>query len=155
MSQTDSERLDQVIAKSELAELVARYSSAIDSSDAKKARALYHDDAVDVHGGREYTADEFEAYLNQSIAELEKTAHYVVNSVFHVDGDHATGEIYKINYTRRRTGEEDFWGSRSFDSYDRREGVWKFTRRSIELTWAHSSTFDPATLPGPWNEAAR
>ena len=90
--------------------------------------------------------DEYVAFVEKALSAYEATVHYVVNMSFDVDGDEAQGEIHKINYHRTAGAQkrEIITGSRSLDRYARRNGEWRFTRRSITLDWARTQPVDVA-----------
>src|SRR5271166_1154589 len=84
-----------------LLDLVQKYSRAIDRRDFALLRTLYHDDATEEHGGMfSGSAAAYIDWLPGVLAKNETTAHYVVNTLFEIDGDRAEGETYKINYHR-------------------------------------------------------
>jgi hypothetical protein len=119
--------------KAELHDLVMRYCRAVDRRQFKALRALYHDDAIedrsDIFQG---SIDEFIAWLPGAMQDFELTAHRIFNTLFVIDGDRAEGEIYAEAYHRTAgpDGQEIIVGGRYFDHYERRNGVWKFARRS-------------------------
>ncbi len=118
--------------------LVSAYSRACDRRDFELLRSLYHDDAVEEHGDA-FTGspDAYVAWVAGALANWSVTAHYVANALFEVRGDHAEGEIYKINYHRTLDGAQEIvTGSRSLDRFARRRGEWRFLRRCVTLDWA-------------------
>src|SRR3546814_4212934 len=57
-----------------------------------------------------------------------------------LDGVRAEGEIYLIAMHQVKTNEGLFdvlIGGRYFDKYEKRDGVWKFSHRSIVADWAY------------------
>jgi len=130
-----------------LQELCAKYSRAVDRRDFDLLRSLYAEDSTDEHGSMfAGGGDDFVDYVSRTVTRFESTSHYIVNTLFAVDGDRAEGEIYKINYHRTFPPEriEIITGSRSHDRYAKRDGVWKFTYRGIVLDWARQTPVDDA-----------
>lgn len=130
-----------------LSRLVTTYSRAIDRRDFALLRSLYHDDAVEVHGEIfSGSPDDYIVFVAGALARYEATAHYVVNTLFELDGDVAEGETYKINYHRTLgpDAQEVITGSRSLDRFARRGGEWQFTRRFVVLDWARMQPADAA-----------
>ena len=130
-----------------LGRLVGTYSRAIDRRDFALLRSLYHDDAVEQHGEMfSGSPDDYVAFVKQALANYEMTAHYPVSSLFEFDGDSAEGETYKINYHRTcgPDASEVITASRSLDRYTRRDGEWRFARRSVVLDWARTQPVDAA-----------
>jgi hypothetical protein len=137
----------QVVAdKLALQELVQKYSRAIDRHDFALLRTLYHDDAIEEHGGMfSGPVSEYIDWLRGALTRNEATAHYVVNMLFEVDGDRAEGEIYKINYHRSPPPDpiEIVTGSRSHDRFERRDGIWRFSYRGIVIDWSNTRPVNP------------
>jgi len=130
-----------------LGRLVATYSRAIDRRDVALLRSLYHDDAREEHGEMfAGSPDDYVAFVERALAGYAATAHYVVNTLFELDGDTAEGETYKINYHRTHGPEarEVITGSRSLDRFARRDGEWRFSRRFVVLDWARAQPADSA-----------
>ncbi|MBI4921631.1 MAG: nuclear transport factor 2 family protein [Devosia nanyangense] len=128
-----------------LERLVTTYSRAIDRRDFALLRSLYHDDAVEEHGEMfSGSPDAYVDFVRTALAGYAATAHYVVHSLFELDGDAAEGETYKINYHRTHGADarEVITGSRSLDRFARRDGEWRFLRRSVVIDWARTRPAD-------------
>ena len=129
-----------------LQDLVQKYSRAIDRRDFALLRTLYHEDAIEDHGGMfSGPASAYIDWLPGALARNEATAHYILNTLFEIDGDRAEGEIYKINYHRSPPPDpvEIITGSRSHDRFERRDGVWRFSYRGIVIDWSNSRPVNP------------
>src|SRR3546814_18821481 len=66
--------------------------------------------------------------------------HNVTTINLKLDGVRAEGEIYLIAMHQVKTNEGLFdvlIGGRYFDKYEKRDGVWKFSHRSIVADWAY------------------
>jgi len=117
-----------------LTDLVMRYCRACDRRDFAQVRTLYHGDAIDDHGTMfRGTPDEFVAWLPEVMSHWALTRHAISNSLFVIDGDRAEGEHY-VEAWHRTFGEEarQFVAlGRYLDRYERRDGVWKFSYRSL------------------------
>lgn len=143
----DDADIDMMIDKQKLADLVYNYCRGVDRRDFVLLRSLYHDDAIDDHGHMFCgSADEYIAWLPGNLAPFESTVHSVSNMLFVVDGDRANGELYANAYhrTAARPSEEIIIGGRYLDQYERREGVWKFFRRSLVMDWCRVLPTDPS-----------
>lgn len=146
-----------------LERLVTAYSRSIDRRDFAALRALYHDDACEEHGDMfSGGPDDYVAFVRQALSGYATTVHYVVNTQFELDGERAEGEAYKINYHRTPEPEarEVITGSRSLDRFEKRDGEWRFSGRSVVLDWARTQDADagayadfaagsPHGAPGP------
>lgn len=132
-----------------LQQLAWTYCHAVDRRDMALLRSLYHDDAVDDHGPMFCgSPDEFVAWLPSVLAGWELTSHVISNMLFLLDGDRADGELATMAYHRSPgpDAREFIAGGRYLDRYERREGVWRFLRRSLVLDWSETR---PAAQPDP------
>lgn len=131
--------LQTLLDKQAIQELLWRYCRAIDRRDFQALKALYHEDAIDEHGGMfSGPAHEFIAKLPQIMAPMEVVWHQLGNMLIEVDGDEAWGEIYTLAYHRADLGEgpqDLIVGGRYLDRYHRRDGIWKFQHRKIVMDW--------------------
>lgn len=155
--------LNELTARDALRRLVTAYSRAVDRRDFKLLRSLYHDEAYEEHGDMFAGGpDEYMDFVEKALSNYAATTHYVVNTSFEIDGDHAEGEVYKINYHRTHgpDAHEVITGSRSLDRYRRDDGEWRFLGRSITLDWSTKRAVDvdaykdfaagsPPGQPGP------
>jgi hypothetical protein len=122
---------DEAIAHLELQRLAWTYCHAVDRGDMVLLRSLYHDDAVDDHGGMfKGSPDEYVAWLPRALAAVDVVRHTIDSMLFVVDGDRAQGEL--VNSAYHRTGDDEVViGGRYLDTYERREGVWRILHRSL------------------------
>ncbi|PLW69746.1 nuclear transport factor 2 family protein [Pseudohalioglobus lutimaris] len=141
-------RLQALLDKQDITDLVYAYCNASDRHDLDKLRQLYHPDATDDHGGFfKGLAMEFIDQLPQIQAPMEILHHNVTNINLALDGDYAEGEIYVLAFHRIRTDAEPMdllIGGRYFDRYEKREGVWKYSARAVVADWA--TVNNPSTV---------
>lgn len=133
--------------------LVSAYSRAVDRRDMAALRALYLPDGTDNHGrGYSGPIDGYVAYVEQALGAYEATAHYVMQTVFEIDGDHAEGEVHKLNYHRTHGpgAIHVVTGSRSLDHYQRQDGAWYFQSRHVVNDWVERRPANAAD----WNDPA-
>lgn len=140
MSDRDA-KLQALLDKQDILELVQTYCNAADRHDHDKMRQLYHDDATDDHGVFfKGLAKEFLDRLPEIQEPMEILHHNVTTVNIKLDGDYAEGEVYIIAFHRFRSeqGPVDLLiGGRYFDNYRKRDGVWKFSHRASAADWAH------------------
>lgn len=151
----DLERqLEALLDKQAITELVYAYCNAADRHDFDKMRALYHDDAIDEHGKfAKGPAKEFLDKLPQIQAPMAILHHNVTTVNLKLAGDRAEGEIYLIAMHQVRDGGalyDVLIGGRYFDKYEKRDGVWKFSHRSIVADWAYPANPSKIDLDHPF-----
>ena len=129
-----------------LRHVVTAYGHAIDRRDYALLRTLYHEDAVDDHTPYYCgPADGYVDWLPGMMAGWKATMHTALSTLFAIAGDHAQGEIAARAWHLTADGARQFvaWG-RYADHYARRDGVWRFARRSFILDF----TEDLPAAPG-------
>lgn len=129
--------LDMVIDKQALYELNLRYARAVDRKNFEALRALYAPNGFHDHGGMfKGSPDQFIAWLTKSMVDIE-TQHLVANSLFHVTGETATGEIYTINFhTMPKLSSNYIAGGRYLDHYIKINGTWHYQSRLRVIDWS-------------------
>ena len=134
------ERLAALLDKQEITELVHRYCNAADRHDYDKMRTLYHDDAIDDHGGFfKGLAMEFIEQLPQIQQPMLILHHNITTLNIELEGDYGEGEVYVLAFHQIATEDKPMdllIGGRYFDKYEKRGGHWKFTYRAVVADWA-------------------
>lgn len=148
-TQSREAKLQELLDKQEIMELIHTYCNAMDRHDQEKVRALYHDDALDDHAS--FSRGLAKDFIDQlpRIQEPMAILHHNVTTVnLKLDGDYAEGEVYLIAYHNIRKDEGGTFdlliGGRYFDKYEKRDGVWKFAHRSVVVDWAN--VHDPSIV---------
>lgn len=141
-------RLQALLDKDAIRELVMAYCRAADRKDMALLRSLYHPDAVEDHGAFfKGPALAFIDRLPDIQAPIDILQHNITTHNIRLAGDHAEGEVYVLAMHRvtRADGAFDVLvGGRYLDHYERRDGTWKFARRAILADWAH--VWDPSII---------
>lgn len=129
--------VEEMLDRMALQHLVYTYCHAIDRRDYALLRTLYHEDAIDDHSPMYCgPASGFIDWLPSMMENWDATAHILGNLVFLIEGNRAEGEITSKAYHRTRDGKYEFIAyGRYIDQYEKRDGVWKFLRRSLVLDW--------------------
>ena len=134
-------RLQELLDKQAITELVYSYCNAADRRDYPKLHALYHDDATDDHGGFfKGLAKDFIDQLPEIQESMLILHHNVTTINIKLDGDRGEGEIYVLAYHKVQSDPEPFdllIGGRYLDQYEKRDGVWKFAHRSVLADWVN------------------
>jgi ketosteroid isomerase-like protein len=132
----DEAAVRRLLDESEIRALLARYARAIDRMDWELLRSVYHDDAVDVHAGREWPAGEFAQWLQGRLGNYVSTKHFLGNQLIEVDGDTAWAETYCLALHRNAAvGDEPAFDRlvsvRYCDRLERRGGEWRIAHRIV------------------------
>lgn len=128
--------MSEMVEKFALQQLAWTYCHAIDRGDLRLVRSLYHDDAIDDHGPMfRGSPDEYVAWLPSMLANWEATSHVISNMLFLIDGNQAEGELAVLAYHRTPAPDsrEIIARGRYLDRYEKRDGIWRFLRRSLVL----------------------
>ncbi|MCY1334253.1 SnoaL-like domain protein [compost metagenome] len=131
-------QIDLLQAKQDLHELVAAYCTGVDRRDRTLLEPLWWPEASMDFGLFNGPAAQFCELITAANPALEITYHFTSNELFEIDGDRATGRAYVIGMSALLNGGEasqHMVGGRYLDNYERRDGVWKFTRRVFVLDW--------------------
>ena len=142
-------KIDDVVAKQDLYELACRYCQAVDRKNFKLLEQLYHPEAIHDHGSLFVgNPSELIAWLGKSMKSIT-TQHFLCNHLFSVNEEHATGELYAINYhvLHGDGADRDYIaGGRYFDEYVRYGGGWRIWRRKRVIDWSHDRPTSASVL---------
>ena len=132
--------LQELLDRQAIMDLVHVYCRASDRHDHELLRTLYHEDAEDDHGGFfRGLAMEFIDRLPEIQAPMMILHHNITTSNVVLDGDYAEGEHYVLAYHKVASEQEPLdllIGGRYLDQYQKRDGLWKFSRRAVLADWA-------------------
>jgi hypothetical protein len=151
-------RVQLMLDKQEITDLIHAYCNAADRHDHDKMRSLYHEDAIDDHGA--FFKGLAMAFIDQlpAIQEPMQILHHNITTVnIALDGDYAEGEVYVLAFHQVRTddGPVDLLiGGRYFDKYERRAGKWKFSHRAVVADWANYNSPSTVCLDHPMVEGS-
>jgi hypothetical protein len=150
-------RLERLLAKDEIREVLSRYARGVDRADGPLLKSCYHQDAIEEHGGN-FTGNAFE-YVDAAIPRIRNMGamqHLLGTSHIEFDGEIAWVETYLWTFARftadgRST--DTFTGGRLVDRFERRDGAWKIAHRRTVFDWNRDTPssegwcngmFDPA-----------
>jgi 3-phenylpropionate/cinnamic acid dioxygenase small subunit len=147
-----SDALQQLLDRAEIGDLLARYSTALDSRDWDLLETVFLPDAVCDYGalGHPRGVVEIAALIRGTIADLDATQHLVGNVVVDVQGDEATADCYLISqHIRRDTpgGDHYFLGGRYHDRVVRTPAGWRIAHRTLHRLWTEGNR-DVVRRPG-------
>lgn len=128
-------RIATLEARSEIAELRARYVHLLDDRDWDALAGLFTADGV-FHGlahveGRE----NIRAFFHDTVSRIaERFWHFCTNPTLTLDGDRAHGRI-SMQYLSVRDGMSYHSAGHYDDEMVKEDGLWKFRRRRITFYW--------------------
>jgi hypothetical protein len=129
--------------KQEIHEVLMRYCRGVDRGDPELLRSVYHPGAVDRRGPFQFddAHTEFAAFSVPRLDQSKGVAqHHITNYLIELDGDSADVESYFISYqpTKLEDGDEvlSVIGGRYLDRFDRRDGRWAISERSVIIDWS-------------------
>jgi len=144
----DEAKLELMVARDELHQLVTAYCRAVDRADYEALRGLYHPDATDSHGSFSTGGvEQFIAQLRAAEPYVRVSQHNVTTTNFVIEGDAGRGEIYCLVFHTFAGPEHDIdviIGGRYLDQYLKHDGSWKFSQRTIVADWAYRN--DPSQV---------
>lgn len=141
MGAPDEARLQELLDRQEIYDLLCRYCRGIDRWDRALLRSVYHDDATDHRGFFTGSADAFCDFAMATLKDIASCQHMLGNALIEIDGDVAFGEIYfQAHHRIIENGlEKDFFvGGRYVDRYEKRAGTWKIAHRSELNDWCQT-----------------
>jgi hypothetical protein len=161
MDGTLEKKLQLLIDRQEIEQVLKLYCRAIDRLDVELLKSVYHPDGTDDHGSFSGNAQEFATHIMRDLKELILDGmHTVTHCTIEVKDNFATAESYYWAYQRcpggrskvaaffgpsyaeavagrgALEGEHDFFcGGRYIDLFEKRAGRWKILRRKITNEW--------------------
>jgi hypothetical protein len=147
--------LEELRAKEQIRDAMARYARGIDRRDEDLVRSAYHPDSIDNHGfGLSAGGWDIAALVRRDGRgfpdEWKHTTHFLGQHLIEVDGDAARSEVYFLAYTRAEDPDGVDWdqlsAGRYLDRWERRDGEFKIAARTVVYDWLRT---DPARTPWP------
>jgi len=140
-------RLQAVVDKSEIADMLYRFARGLDRIDETILRSVCHPDAtIDLGPGIfQGTANDYVHWVISVLHQVRSSHHMIGNIRAQLESDVALVESYCHTHFRldKPTGREDvFMGSRYLDRFERRPsgpgGVWKIVHRKQIIDWVRT-----------------
>lgn len=128
-------------ARRDIYDAVCRYMRGQDRLDPVLHRSAFHDDAWVDCGLMNGTADEFVAFAQGFLGDLESSQHIIGQTHFEIDGDTASGEVYFYAWHRvHEAGQPKDLSvaGRYVDEYTCKNGEWRISRRREIVDWART-----------------
>lgn len=129
------ERLSWLCDRQEIADVLAVYCRAQDRCDRALLESVFHEDAVDEHGGVfDGTMRDFCGFALDVLRKCDTTIHLLHQLLIEIDGDDGWSESYVTaihRYSDRGEPVDSTWHARILDHFQRRDGRWKVFRRKV------------------------
>lgn len=130
------ERLQALLDRQEIVDVLVRFCRGVDRLDGQLIRSCFHSDALDDHGMFRGGPHELAEYLVRSARRMVASQHYITNATIAVDGDRAGSESYvtaMLRMRRQGTGHADHHlFARYVDRFERRGGgPWLIAERTV------------------------
>ena len=133
--------LQEIADRFEIAEVLYRYATALDTRDWALLGSVFTGDGVYRMGVRgEFTGPEaIVEKLQEVLGKLDATQHLISNATIVVDGDRARSTCY-VRAQHYRTGHETGgntldMGGTYVDELVRTGDGWRIKHRALEITW--------------------
>jgi hypothetical protein len=136
---TTQQRLDELLAKEEIRDVMMRYGRGVDRGDAALLKSCYHPGAIEEHGST--YAGPADAYIEAAVPRIMKMgtlAHYICNIHISLEGEKAYVESYLLTFARfEKDGKQydTLTGGRICDRFENRNGAWKIMHRKMAFDW--------------------
>ncbi|CAA0105083.1 Uncharacterised protein [Mycolicibacterium vanbaalenii] len=134
--------LQRIASEREIERIIVAYCRGIDRRDSELVRSVYHDDAIDDHGGSFIGGpDEYVAWVMDHLLHFESSMHTLHNILVDIDDDdRAQAESYCVAHHVRDTGNDellmDVFACRYVDRFENRPGVgWRIAHRIVVAEW--------------------
>jgi ketosteroid isomerase-like protein len=137
----DPGKIQELLDKQAIQELLHAYSRAVDRQDFELLASLYAPDGFDDHAGLYCgPAAGYVEWLRGAMKAVDLTTHQIHQATIFVHARRAEGEVYVTAYNRLhgRDGgfEELIQGLRYLDRYREDAGTWRFEHRTVVCDWA-------------------
>ena len=141
---TDNDNMAQIADEAALRRLIMKYARCCDTRDGKGFAALYTPDAVLEGPGFRNDTQAGIAAVPESLNVFFKTYHTLMNTLFEISGDGATGVIYSMAHHLTPLSDGAYndlvMHITYHDQYARVGGEWKFKRRRVDMAFTENRT---------------
>ena len=150
--------VEELLARTEIHQVLMRYCRAVDRGDVDELRMVYHESGTDVHGTFTATGQEFAQHLvakHDSVDLVDGvrlvSQHHITNVLVEFVNTGANVESYFIATQPYQNPSEQpavgLIGGRYLDRFDYRDERWAISERRIVIDWSRAN-IDGADWPG-------
>jgi hypothetical protein len=151
MDTAQSRRLQEVIDRDEIRQLLYTYARGVDRGDFDLIKSVFLPEATDHHGHYDGPALRFAKSVVSRGDELgvPGNQHHITNMTIEVNGDTARAESYFLAFQHQNDNGTGIglaiMAGRYLDVLERRNGTWGILRREVVSDWTRGSIDG-----GPW-----
>jgi len=133
---TLEDRVEELLAKQEIREVLCRYCRGLDRMDKEMAYSVWHDDGTALYYDMfEGSGHGFVDWVWQAHAPMERHSHQIANSLINIQGDKASSETYITvtlwtNPDAEGKQQEIIGRGRYLDRWYKRDGKWAIDQRT-------------------------
>lgn len=132
------EKLNRVIAESEIQDVLYKYCHATDRGDIELLKACYHPGAIDEHGLFSGDANDYAEFIIPRMnGAYSMSQHHMTNILIEIQDDTAYVETYFISFHRWKTDitKDNTTAGRYVDRFEKRGGRWLIAHRQLVVDW--------------------
>lgn len=135
---SDDRRIQTLVDRAEIAELVARYCDRLDGYDIDGVARTFTEDARTDYGpgrgGPVIGRAAIHTRIARGQAAFRRTHHQVGHHTIEVDGDSASGVVAALTWHERHDGTTELLALRYLDEYRRVDDQWLIAARRVEIS---------------------
>ena len=164
-----SDKLQRLIDKEEIRDVMARYARGVDRADWDAVRATYHDDAYDDHGDYKGDVDGFIAFGKDRLGDIPQAMHFLGQSLIEFASDtvavaetyfctnHTLGPEAKVKYgAADRDGPVQLSHiGRYVDRVEKRNDEWRIAHRIVVFETTRLALDDVPPIKPDWAQHHR
>jgi SnoaL-like protein len=162
MHENTTEKLQRLVDRAEIYDVMCRYARGIDRGDPDFIKPAYHPDAYDDHGDYKGNIDGFIEWLGTRFVNFDNSMHFLGNCLIEFAGpDLALVETYYASRRLRAPVADECaglapddvicrqaWG-RYLDRFERRNGEWRIANRIVVVDARFTSVAKGGARNGP------
>lgn len=138
-------RLQVLLDRQDILNIVQTLGRAIDRCDKELAASCYWPDGLEDHGRYIGSPAGFIDWVERAMKSFQSTQHGMLNHVCDVQGDQAFGETYYQFISVAYQGPNMLTCGRYIDHFEKRNGEWRILSRTV----LNEGMFDLITRPEP------
>ena len=151
MDATMERKLQEMIDRHEIWQVLLRYGRGLDRVDRKLVRSCYFDDAIEDHDTFVGKVDDFLDWADQTTLAYETTHHGLMNHYCELEGDNAYCETHFFFTSVAKKPPHFMSIGRYIDHFQKRNGEWRIANRvcvvegKFDIAESHVSSLPMAT----------